>query len=143
MVDDQGNLGTEGAAAVGEGLAVGVAEPDDGAVVAAEMGALLGLGGLGDGGLVDQSGDQLVDQGDISQLGVRAGDEGIVIERAGNHGHAGGRQGRTSLEKRVSKEMWYMVGNTNLHGEGGKSQKTRVDLHLDCCVVDRGLDCSL
>lgn len=77
MVDDQGNLGTEGAAAVGEGLAVGVAEPDDGAVVAAEMGALLGLGGLGDGGLVDQSGDQLVDQGDISQLGVRAGDEGL------------------------------------------------------------------
>lgn len=75
MVDDQGDLGAEGAAAIGEGLAVGVAEPDNGAVIAAEMDALLGLGGLGDGGLVDQGGDQLLDQGDIGQLGIGAGDE--------------------------------------------------------------------
>lgn len=69
----------------------------------------------------------------------------IVAELTGDLGDADGRQGRTSLQKTVSKEEWYMDGDTNLHGdgEGGKSQKTRVDLHLECCVVDRELDWSL
>jgi hypothetical protein len=77
VIDDHGDLVSQITTLEGESLAVDVAPPDDSAVVAAEMNALLGFGGQVVVGMCLQVGDDVGDQGDVGQLGVRAGDKGL------------------------------------------------------------------